>query len=144
MNPEILAWARQTAELTREEPARKLGIRDARGVAAADRLAALEVGETAPTRPLLVKMAKQYRRPLLTFYLQAPPRTADRGADFRSLPGDQPAAGEALLDTLLRDVRARQSMVRCLLEEKEETQPAPFVGSRKISDCLAAAVESLR
>ncbi|MCY4503999.1 MAG: XRE family transcriptional regulator [Alphaproteobacteria bacterium] len=144
VNPQILTWARRSAGLTREEAARKLGIRDARGVRAADRLAALEAGANEPTRPLLVKMAKQYRRPLLTFYLRSPPRKADRGVDFRSLPGDGPAADEALLDALLRDVRARQSMVRCLLEEEEETQPLPFVGARTIADGLAAAVESLR
>ena len=143
VNPEILTWARQTAGLTREEAVRKLGIRNARGMAAVDRLAALEAGENEPTRPLLIKMAKQYRRPLLTFYLRSPPRKADRGADFRSLPGDRSIAGEALLDALLRDVRARQSMVRCLLEEEEETEPAPFVGARTIADGRAAAVESL-
>ena len=144
VNPQILAWARRTAGLTREDAVRKLGIRDARGVAATDRLKALEAGETEPTRPLLVKMAKQYRRPLLTFYLRSPPREADRGADFRSLPGERPAAGEALLDALLRDVRARQNMVRCLLEEEEETQPVPFVGARTIADGPAAAVQSLQ
>lgn len=144
MNPQILTWARRTAGLTCEEAARKLGIRDARGVAAATRLAALEAGESEPTRPLLVKMSKRYRRPLLTFYLPSPPREADRGADFRSLPGDRPAAGEALLDALLRDVRARQSMVRCLLEEEEETRPLPFVGLRKSVDGKAAAIEALK
>lgn len=144
VNPEILTWARRTAGLTREEAVRKLGIRDARGVAATDRLAALEAGENEPTRLLLTKMAKQYRRPLLAFYLRSPPRKADRGADFRSLPGDRSAAGEALLDALLRDVRTRQSMVRCLLEEEEETEPLPFIGARTIADGVTAAVESLR
>ena len=62
----------------------KVGIRDARGVAAVDRLAALERGEREPTRPVLVKMAQHYRRPLLAFYLTAPPRRGDRGADFRT------------------------------------------------------------
>ena len=144
VNPEILVWARETAALTREEAARKLGIRDARGIAAADRLAALEAGETAPTPPLLAKMAKRYRRPLLTFYLRAPPRKANRGVDFRSLPGDRPAAEEALLDALLRNVRARQSMVRCLLEDEEETQPLAFIGALAITDGKAvAAVEAL-
>ena len=143
VNPEILVWARETAALTREEAARKLGIRDARGVAAADRLAALEAGETAPTPPLLARMAKRYRRPLLTFYLRAPPRKADRGADFRSLPGNRPAAEEALLDALLRNVRARQSMVRCLLEDEEEAQPLAFIDSLAIADGKAAAVDAL-
>ena len=144
VNPEILTWARRTAGLTREEAVRKLGIRDARGVAATDRLAALEAGDGEPTRPLLVKMAKQYRHPLLTFYLRSPPRKADRGVDFRSLPGDRSAVDEALLDALLRDVRTRQSMVRCLLEEEEETEPLAFIGARTIADGQPATVESLR
>ena len=144
VNHQILAWARQTAGLTRDEAARKLGIRTARGVAAADRLAALEAGEEVPTRPLLIKMARQYRRPLLVFYLHAPPRKANRGADFRSLPADRPVAGEALLDALLRDVRARQSMVRSLLEDEEETQPLPFIGARRMADGKAEVLETLR
>ena len=84
VNPEILVWARQTAGLTLGDAVMKVGIRDARGVAAVDRLAALERGEREPTRPVLVKMAQHYRRPLLAFYLTAPPRRGDRGADFRT------------------------------------------------------------
>lgn len=70
VNPEILRWARETAGLSPAEAVRKLSLREARGVAPTDRLAALESGEVEPTRPMLVKMAKQYRRPLLTFYFE--------------------------------------------------------------------------
>ena len=52
VNPEILLWARETAGLTPENAGAKLGIRDARGVSALDRLAALEAGDAAPTRPM--------------------------------------------------------------------------------------------
>ena len=101
VNPEILVWARETAGLSREEAVGKLGIRDAQGVKAVDRLASLESGETDPTRPTLVKMAKQYRRPLLTFYLSKPPRKGDRGADFRTLTNQPSPIVNALLDTLI-------------------------------------------
>lgn len=137
-------WARETAGLTREDAADKLGIHQAKGVLAVDRLAALESGDDVPTRPMLVKMAKQYRRPLLTFYMSAPPRKGDRGQDFRTLPEDHSAAADALLDALIRDVRARQSMVRAALEDEDEDEPLPFVGSAKISDGLAAVVASIR
>ena len=86
VKPEILSWARETAGLTLEEAVGKLKIHDAHGVAAEERLTALESGETEPTRQMLVKMAKQYRRPLVTFYLSTPPAKGDRGADFRTLP----------------------------------------------------------
>ena len=55
VNPEILVWARETAGLTLQDAAVKVGIRDARGVAAVDRLAALERGDGEPTRPILVR-----------------------------------------------------------------------------------------
>ena len=144
VNPEILVWARETAGLTRDEAVAKLGIGDARGVAATDRLTALETGDVAPTRPMLVKMAKRYRRPLLAFYLSAPPRQGERGADFRAPPGGMPAAPAPLLDALLRDVRARQSMVRAVLEDEDEADRLPFVGARAMSDGKAILLESLQ
>ena len=144
VSPEVLVWARETAGLSREEAARKLGIRDARGVAAVDRLSALEAGEASPTRPMSERMAKQYRRPLLTFYMPAPPRKGERGRDFRVLPEGHSETAEALLDALIRDIRARQSMVRALLEDEEETRPLPYVASMRMSDGVAAVVASIR
>ncbi len=128
INPDILSWARETAGLSLDEAADKLDIGTARGIPGPDRLAAYERGDRAPSRPLLLKMAKAYRRSLLTFYLSTPPRKGDRGEDFRSLP-NQHTAAEPLVDALLRDIRARQSMVRSLLEDDEDITPLAFVGS---------------
>ena len=143
VNPEILIWARETAGLAREDAAKKLDIRAAYGVDAVERLAALEVGTDEPTRPMLVKMAKQYRRPLLTFYLSKPPRKGDRGADFRTLPVEHSAADNAILDALIRDIRARQSMVRAVLEDEDEAEPLRFIGSHEISDGWQVVIASL-
>jgi hypothetical protein len=63
VRPEILVWARETAGLSIDEATAKLGINDARNVAAADRLKALEANAVAPSSPLLLKMSKVYRRP---------------------------------------------------------------------------------
>ena len=144
VNPEILTWARETAGLTQEEAARKLGFKDARKWTATERLNAYESGEDDPSRSVLVNMAKQYHRPLLTFYLSKPPRKGERGADFRTLPADRSAKDEAILDALIRDVQARQSMVRAVLRDEDEAVPLPFVGSRKMSDGSQAALKSLR
>ena len=143
VNPEILIWARETAGFAREDAAKKLDIRAAYGVDAVERLAALEVGTDEPTRPMLVKMAKQYRRPLLTFYLSKPPRKGDRGADFRTLPVEYSAADDAILDALIRDIRARQSMVRAVLEDEDEAEPLRFIGSHEISDGWQVVIASL-
>jgi Zn-dependent peptidase ImmA (M78 family) len=144
INPKILLWARETAGISPEEAVARLQIREARGIPALDRLADLETGRSDPTRPVLVRMAKLYRRPLLTFYLSAPPRKGDRGRDFRSLPADYSATANALLDVLIRDVVARQSMIRAALEDEEEAEPLGFVSSAKASDGLNALIASIQ
>jgi Zn-dependent peptidase ImmA (M78 family)/transcriptional regulator with XRE-family HTH domain len=143
VNPEILSWARETAGLSRDEAVEKLGINDARGVAAVDRLAAIESGAAEPSRPLLLKMARHYRRPLVTFYMSAPPRKGDRGEDFRNVP-NRHTSSEALVDALVRDIRARQSMVRAVLVDDEDAKPLPFIGSMTMSDGAGAVLASIR
>ena len=129
VNPEILFWARETAGLTLHDAVVKVGIGDARGVAAVDRLAALERGEREPTRSVLVRMARHYRRPLLAFYLAQPPPRGDCGADFRTLPVTRSRKMDALIDALVRDVRSRQSMIRAVMEAEGEADALPFVGA---------------
>ncbi|MBN2132741.1 MAG: ImmA/IrrE family metallo-endopeptidase [Sedimentisphaerales bacterium] len=144
VNPEIIRWARETAGLSLEEATRKLTLREARGVSAIERLIALETGDKEPTRSLLVRMAKHYRRPLLTFYMTAAPRKGDRGQDFRTLPTDYSDTDEALLDALIRNVKARQSMVRAMLEEEEDTKPLLFVGSARRTQGVPALLSSIQ
>jgi hypothetical protein len=121
----------------------KLGINDARGVAAVDRLAAIESGAAEPSRPLLLKMARHYRRPLVTFYMSAPPRKGDRGEDFRNVR-DRHTSSEALVDALVRDIRARQGMVRAVLIDDEDAKPLPFIGSMSMRDGAGNVLASIR
>ena len=144
VNPDILKWARETAGLTLEDAAAKLNIGEARGVPAETRLAAYEAGEREPSRPLLVRMAKQYRRPLLTFYMSQAPRLGERGQDFRTLPPEHSTAQDALVDALIRDVRARQQMVRAALEDEEETVRLPFVASMTMRQGIDAVLQSIQ
>lgn len=144
VNPEIMVWARETAGLSQKEAARKLGFKNSSRSTAAEKLASIERGEKEPTRPQLVKMAGQYRRPLLTFYLSKPPRKSDRGVDFRTLPEGAHSPEEALLDALIREIRARQSMLRVIMEDEDEAAPLPFVGSHRMEDGRAAILESLQ
>jgi Zn-dependent peptidase ImmA (M78 family) len=143
VNPEILSWARETAALSPEEAAAALGLKDKRNRRAVDRLAALENGETKPSRSLLTKMAQQYRRPLLTFYLDSPPRKGDRGQDFRSVPDKQTSA-EALVDALVRDLKSRQAAVRDILLDDDAHPRVPFIGSANMADGVDAVLQSIR
>jgi Zn-dependent peptidase ImmA (M78 family) len=143
VNHEILSWARETAGLSLKEAVDTLGIGDAWGVSAVDRLAAIEAGDVEPTRPQLLKMAQHYRRPLVTFYMSARPRKGDRGEDFRNVP-DRHTDAEVLVDALVRDIRARQSMVRAVLVDEEEAKPLSFIGSMNMGDGVGAVLASIR
>lgn len=144
VNPDILRWARETAGLSLDDAAAKLDLREARGTPGVRRLAAYEAGEREPSRPLLVRMAKQYRRPLLTFYMSTAPRLGERGEDYRTLPPEYSRAQDVLLDALIRDVRARQQMIRAALEDEEEAVRLPFVASMSMRDGADAVLRSIR
>ncbi|WP_244466104.1 ImmA/IrrE family metallo-endopeptidase [Hyphomicrobium sp. GJ21] len=116
-----------------EQAAKAIELNAARGQTGAARLAILEAGNAEISRQLLGRMAEKYRRPLITFYLAAPPPPGERGEDFRRSPKTAPQEFNPQLDTLIRNVRARQDVVRFLLED-DESEPLPFVGSSKIAD----------
>jgi transcriptional regulator with XRE-family HTH domain len=121
-----LTWARQTAGLSVDDAARALGLKTAKGRTGAERLTAFENGTEEPSRPVLLKMAKTYRRPLLVFYLAEPPKTGDRGQDFRTLPGPQRHNPD--LDALVRDIKVRQGIIRSMLEDTDQA-PLDFIAS---------------
>jgi Zn-dependent peptidase ImmA (M78 family) len=118
-------------------------MKDRRKQRAVERLEAIERGKVEPSRALLLKMAQKYRRPLLLFYLASPPKSGDRGDDFRSVP-DRQTDTEGLIDALVRDVRARQATVRDVLLDDEAHQILPFVGSMRMADGIDAVAKSIR
>ncbi len=141
VNPKILSWARETAGLTLEEAVIKLGMQ---GEKATSRLAELESGDRDPSRAQLLKMSDRYRRPLLSFYLADPPHEGDKGQDFRTLPAREVSENRPVLEALLRDVCARQGLVRAALEEADEAVPLNFVGSCEMADGINAVLDSIQ
>ncbi|GED22514.1 ImmA/IrrE family metallo-endopeptidase [Halomonas halmophila] len=126
-NPEILVWARETAGLSLEQAASKLGL-GSKNTPGPDRLAAFESGDSSPSQPQLVKMAKHYHRPFITFFLPAPPRNASMGEDFRRLPEAKREENEGSVNALVRDIFLRQSLVKDALIDAEEDEIVEFVG----------------
>jgi len=120
LNPQIMVWARETAGLSVDEAAHALGFKDSRDRTADERLQAIEVGKEEPSRSVLLKMARVYHRSLLVFYLSEPPRTGDRGQDFRRAPSLQALEYDPTLDALIRDLRGRHGIVKDLLEQTEQ------------------------
>lgn len=144
VNPEILVWARKTAGIEAAEAAKRLRLGNSKSATAVKKLEALEAGRREPSRATLVRMGSLYRRPLVVFYLAEPPRAADRGVDFRGPSGAVSPEDAGRMDALLRNIRARQALLRGALEEEEEDRTLAFVGSLRQSDGRGTAVESLR
>jgi Zn-dependent peptidase ImmA (M78 family) len=144
VNSKILRWAREQAELSPQESVEKLNINDTKTRRALDHLEALESGNENPSRTTLLKMGKLYRRPLLTFYMSNPPKKGNRGQDFRTLSHDKLVETEVIVDALLRNICARQRIIRSVLEDEEEVNLLKFIGSKKISDGVDSVLESIR
>lgn len=142
INPEILAWARESCGLDLETAARKLQFKDSQASTGAEKLFAYETGKT-PSRPLLVKMSKLYKKPLLTFYMRKPPMKGDRGEDFRTLPDGLPPEDNLHIDTLIRDIIARQSLLRETLLDEEEAEKLKFIGSETIHQNIQKLSETI-
>lgn len=144
INPRILSWARETAGLSVEEAAEKLGLKATPQASAAEKLRQIESGARAINQTLLQKAVTIYRRPLVAFYLTRPPVRGERGEDFRSFSGTVSPRDNATLDALIRDVRARQQMLREILVDDEDMRKPSFVASRAIGHGAHSVVESVR
>jgi Zn-dependent peptidase ImmA (M78 family)/transcriptional regulator with XRE-family HTH domain len=135
--PQVLIWARETAGLSLEAAAKRLGV-------SARRLSEFETGEREPTRNQIMAMSKRYYRPLVAFYLSTKPHDAERPQDFRSLPEHPSPGSEALVSALIRDVLSRQYLMKAALQELDEDQTLPFVGSARMAEGADAIVASLQ
>lgn len=137
VNPEILVWARESADLDEFQACQKLDITPVR-------LADLESGRVNPTPSILETMAKVYRQPLIAFYMQAPPAECDYGIDYRTqCPEDGTNTIDARLKALIRDTRVRQEMLRDALDDEEETERISFVASQEMSAGIEQFMERL-
>ena len=121
VNPDIMVWARKTAGLTIEEAAIKIQLER-------HRLEKIERGEDIPTPSMLRRMAKNYRRPAVTFYLEDIPQESNYGADFRGRAQEYTPKEKAHVSALLRYAKSSQQLIRATLELEEEAEVLPFVG----------------
>jgi Zn-dependent peptidase ImmA (M78 family) len=144
INPAVLVWARETAGLSIEEAANKIGLTSGARGTATQKLEEMESGQRIPSEAQLTKMAAAYHRPLVSLYMGEPPRPADRGEDFRTMRGPVAPQEAAWLDALLRDVRTRQSILRDMMEDDEDMEPASFVGTLSISTPVAQAANRIK
>ena len=124
--PELLVWARNSAGLSIEEAAKKVGVKP-------ERLQQWETGEKQPTINQLRKLGKAYRRPMAVFFLPEPPRDFQPLRDFRRLVADMPVAQSPQLRVEIRRAWNRRDLALQLYEQLGE-QPPQFSYSVSISD----------
>jgi Zn-dependent peptidase ImmA (M78 family)/transcriptional regulator with XRE-family HTH domain len=144
INPRILVWARETAGLSLEEAAEKLGLTSSSRSTAPEKLAALEAGDRQPTGQQLQRASAVYRRPLIAFYLAEPPGRGERGEDFRTTPGAASPHDNGILDALLRDLKARQQLLRSMLDDEDEAHALPFVGAARVDHGAVRVAAAVR
>jgi Zn-dependent peptidase ImmA (M78 family)/transcriptional regulator with XRE-family HTH domain len=143
VNPNVLIWARESAGLDLKTAARRLGLKETKTALPQEKLQRYEEGEKQPSRSLILKMVAQYRRPLLAFYLREPPKAGDRGEDYRTLTHDVDPAQNAIVDALVRSVRARQEIIKDGLISAQDREPLAFIGSADLeagSSTLASQI----
>lgn len=138
VNPAILSWARERARLNLSEAAEKFGIRR-------DRLEKIEHGDESArvSRSLFEKLIRVYRQPPLAFYLSRPPKTEDYGVEFRRIREDLSPTISTNLEALIRNVYARQSILRSAIELEEEAYNLPFIGSPSSGRRIQHAIQKL-
>jgi len=155
LNPDVLVWARETAGLTLEQAAKKLQFKDSTASTAAEKLGKYEAGEKQPSKSLIGKMVSVYRRPLITFYLNKIPKKDEGVEDFRTLPEREKTDMDGVVEALIRDIRARQDIVKNVLIEEEEFSDIDLVGAvdpnesiektaKKISDFIGFDLKKYR
>jgi Zn-dependent peptidase ImmA (M78 family)/DNA-binding XRE family transcriptional regulator len=117
-NPALLIWARESASLTQEAIAKKIGVK-------VDRIRAWEAGDENPSIAQLRNFAAATKRPLAVFYLSTPPRTFDVLHDFRA--GTAGNARPATTPDLAFEIRKAYDRREWALELMSDLQLTPPV-----------------
>ncbi len=151
INHDILSWARKQANLSPELAAQKAHIGEIkkRGttepISPSLRLERWERGIESPTYTQLIKLAKAYRRPILTFFLSEPPSKEVELVDFRTLGNKEHEikAYEAEFSALVRRVLSTQKSIREILQSSNK-QSLNFVGSTTLHSSPLEVAHDIR
>ncbi len=136
-NPVLLIWARQSAGLTQEAIAKKVGVK-------VDRILAWETGQERPSVAQLRNFAVATKRPLAVFYLAEAPRSFDALHDFRA--GTSPAGAPATSPDLTFEIRKAYDRREWALELMSDIQltPANLTVSVTLDEDLEVAAGKIR
>jgi Zn-dependent peptidase ImmA (M78 family) len=126
VNPDLLVWARETAAMTVEAAAKKIGVKP-------ERLVLWEAGIRKPTVTQLRNAAHAYKRPLAVFFLPSPPARPEPLHDFRRFPGEDVPPPSSTAVFQMRRARRSRTVALELLSDRGETVP-PFTLRASVND----------
>jgi Zn-dependent peptidase ImmA (M78 family) len=109
VKPELLSWARTSANLEPVAAARKIKVPE-------ERIAQWESGEVAPTIAELRRAASVYNRALGVFFLSEPPQGFETLRDFRRVGGTPAAAWSAALHAEYRRAHSQRDALLDIAE----------------------------
>jgi transcriptional regulator with XRE-family HTH domain len=133
LEPDVLRWARESAGLTQEEAAQKIGVSLAR-------LGEAERGLFPLTLNQARKAADVYKRPFATLFLPAPPAEEPLEVQFRRFRDAPELPWPPAMRALAREVPALQEEASALFEALEE-EPRWPTAARQFA--VAANVDEL-
>lgn len=136
-NPALLVWARESASLTQEAVAKKIGVK-------VERIRAWEAAEERPSIAQLRNYAAATKRPLAVFYLSEPPRQFAALHDFRAGVG---ASGlPSMTPQLAFEIRKAYDRREWALELTSDLQvkPASFDVTLTPREDVEVAAERIR
>jgi len=143
INGEMLTWAREEAGISLATAAKLLGFKATKNTTAEEKLRLIERdGELSQST--FDKVLSVYRKPMLTYFLDSPPKPTIVGHDFRSPNRSYDPSQNLIVKAILSNVAARQNMVREILLSEEEAVKLPFIGSVSITADPRVVAEEIR
>ncbi len=124
-NPALLVWARESASLTQEAIAKKIGVK-------VERVRDWEAGQERPSIAQLRNYAAATKRPLAVFYLSEPPRKFDALHDFRA--GVGAVSPPPLTPALAFEIRKAYDRREWALELMGDLQLSPTSFNVRLTD----------
>jgi len=115
VNPEVLKWARTTAGLSIPEVVQALEL-------TTDFILDIESGQRKPSKTLLSRLAKLYKRALTVLFLPEPPDEKNIPTDYRILPDRKQIIGPETAYAL-REARRLQEVLSDLAEDRKSVSP---------------------
>jgi len=135
VDPKVFRWLRESSGWTREEVAKRLGVR-------VELVEAIEAGSRQPTLRQLKELSNAYKRPLATFLLSEPLAEPPLPKDYRMLPGRTDVFDKKTIHAIRKARSLQEIGAELLINFNDSVEPK--VKRLKVSDNPESAAVNYR